>query len=214
MKIISVVQLKGGVGKTTIAVNLSGEFCQMGARVTLFDADVQQSALAWAEPKRLPFTVHAAPFLSEFPIAWAKSIFEPKGDLVVIDTSPGLGPLLTASVELSDLLVLPCGPSSLELVALRRAIEVIAEIKKRMNRQAPKLLIVPTRMDATTQEGQSLQEELLSFGAEIGPALPFDMDFVRAFTSGETVATSAPNSAADLSMRALGDDIVRSFSWS
>ena len=213
MKIISIVQQKGGVGKTTIAVNLSGEFFQMGARVTLLDADVQRSALAWAEPKRLPFAVHAAAFSAEFPIAWAKSIFEHSGDLAVIDTSPGLGPLLTASVELSDLLVLPCGPSSLELFALRKAVEVIADIKKRMNRLPPKLLIVPTRVDPATQEGQTLQEELLSFGAEVGPALPFDMDFVRAFTSGETVATSAPNSAADLSIRALADEIVRSFSW-
>ena len=213
MKVISVVQQKGGVGKTTIAVNLSGEFCQMGARVTLFDADAQQSSLAWAEPKKLPFAVHAAAFSPEHPIAWAKSIFDYGGDLAVIDTSPGLGPLLTASVELSDLLVLPCGPSSLELFALRKAIEVIAEIKKQMNRLAPKLLIVPTRVDPATQEGQSLQQELLSFSAEVGPALPFDMDFVRAFTSGETVVTSSPNSPADLSIRALGDEIVRSFSW-
>lgn len=210
MKVISIVQQKGGVGKTTLAVNLSGEFVQMGARVTLFDADAQQSALAWAEPKKLPFAVHAAPFSSEFPIAWVKLIVEQGGDIAVIDTSPGLGALLTASVEFSDLLLLPCGPSSVELFALRKVVETIAELKKRLGRSAPKVLIVPTRVDPETVEGRALREELLSFGAEIGPSLPFDMDYVRAFTSGETVATSAPNSPADRSIKALGEEIVRS----
>lgn len=213
MRIISIVQQKGGVGKTTLAVNLAGEFRQMGAQVTLFDADPQQSALAWAEPDKLGFAVREAAFTPDFPVSWAKQIFKAGGDVAVIDTSPGVGPLLNACFEASDLLVLPCGPSSVELLALRRVSEVIAKLDARMERTGPKVLVVPTRVDASTEEGQALTEELLSFGAVLGPALPFDMDFVRAFTSGEAVATFAPGSAADLSLKALGDKIVGSLSW-
>ena len=213
MKIISVVQQKGGVGKTTIAVNISGEFSQMGARVNLFDADAQQSAVAWALPGRLPFPVHPTPFSAAFPIAWAKTIVERDGDIAVIDTSPGLGPLMSACVELSDLMLLPCGPSSIELFALRETIEALNDIKRRIGRHAPRILIVPARVDSSTDEGRQLKDELLSFGGEIGTALPFDMSFVRAFASGETVATYAKDSPADLGMKALGDEIVRSFSW-
>lgn len=213
MKIISVVQQKGGVGKTTIAVNISGEFCQMGARVNLFDADAQQSAVAWALPGRLPFPVHPALFSVAFPIAWAKAIFEHNGDIAVIDTSPGVGALMSACVELSDLILLPCGPSSIELFALRETIEAINEVKRRLGRPAPRVLILPSRVDSSTDEGRQLKDELLSFGGEIGTTLPFDMNLVRAFATGETVATYAKDSPADLGMKALGDEIVRSFSW-
>ncbi len=41
MKIISVANLKGGVGKTTITANLAGPLLERGARVLLFDLDHQ-----------------------------------------------------------------------------------------------------------------------------------------------------------------------------
>jgi hypothetical protein len=48
--IVATVQRKGGVGKTTIAVCLSSELHARGNRVTLIDADPQQSSLHWAAP--------------------------------------------------------------------------------------------------------------------------------------------------------------------
>ncbi|MBX9679505.1 MAG: AAA family ATPase [Gemmataceae bacterium] len=41
--ILSVLNLKGGVGKTTIAANLAGSFADMGRRVLLVDLDYQRS---------------------------------------------------------------------------------------------------------------------------------------------------------------------------
>lgn len=41
MKTLSIVNEKGGVGKTTTAVNMAGKFADMGLRVLLVDMDVQ-----------------------------------------------------------------------------------------------------------------------------------------------------------------------------
>ena len=48
MAIIAVAGRKGGIGKSTIAGNLAGEFSDMGRSVVLLDADPQHSLVAWA----------------------------------------------------------------------------------------------------------------------------------------------------------------------
>jgi chromosome partitioning protein len=49
VKTVAVVNHKGGVGKTTTAVCLSGALVEQGRRVLLIDLDPQASASKWLE---------------------------------------------------------------------------------------------------------------------------------------------------------------------
>ena len=49
--IVALLNQKGGVGKTTLALHLAGAWGRQGERVTLIDADPQGSALDWSEQR-------------------------------------------------------------------------------------------------------------------------------------------------------------------
>ncbi len=49
--IVALLNLKGGVGKTTLALHLAGEWAREGKRVLLIDADPQGSSLDWSEQR-------------------------------------------------------------------------------------------------------------------------------------------------------------------
>ena len=56
-RIIGFVQSKGGVGKTTTALNLGSELCRRGHVVLLIDADPAGSASLVGDEGKLPFVV-------------------------------------------------------------------------------------------------------------------------------------------------------------
>jgi chromosome partitioning protein len=48
---VALLNQKGGVGKTTLALHLAGEWALQGRRVTFIDADPQGSALDWSQQR-------------------------------------------------------------------------------------------------------------------------------------------------------------------
>ena len=52
MQIITLAAQKGGVGKTTLAVNLAVAAQAAGIKTALFDLDPQESATAWSERRK------------------------------------------------------------------------------------------------------------------------------------------------------------------
>src|SRR6266568_8439711 len=72
--VISVVQRKGGAGKTTIAISLAGDLHHRGILVDVIDADPQRSAAEWAAPGRLPFRVSEVPLRYGEAARWARLV--------------------------------------------------------------------------------------------------------------------------------------------
>ena len=202
--IVATVQRKGGVGKTTIAVCLSGELHARGRRVTLVDADPQQSSLHWAAPRQLPFAVRDIPFEPDRPARWTKSIVAPSADdFTVIDTATTTE-ALHAAVLSAQLILLPCTPSGIDIEATLDSLYLIncIRVQRRLHIDA---LLVPNRVDMRTLEGRQFLDALSGLGEDIAPSLGNRTAFIRAFTSGHAVNQYARGSSADAEVKALAD---------
>lgn len=210
MTIITVAQRKGGVGKTTIAVNIAGELSRRNYNVALVDSDPQGSACQWAGLGNLEFPVYEIG-LENFDratlVKWVHEIRRLEADIVVIDTAPGERQL-GAAISIANLILVPCSASGLDIEATERTIAIIQAARR--NRSTPlEVILVPNRIDRRTLEGQQLESELRSFGEMVGPAIGQRSAFVRAFATGQSVAEFASGQAADIEIHMLGDLVVR-----
>ncbi|NJL07860.1 MAG: ParA family protein [Methylacidiphilales bacterium] len=202
-RIIAFAQRKGGTGKTTLAVSIAGELSYRGCKVDLIDADPQKSAWAWAVPRNLPFPVWQIELRPGSIGEWVQNVKTIESEFMVIDTAPN-EQALEAAIALAHLVVIPCSPSGLDIDVTRQALSIIAAARER--RATPiDVILVPNRVDARTLEGQQLVEELEQFGKTVGSPVGSRSAFVRAFSSGHTVAECAPGSAADLEIKSLCD---------
>jgi chromosome partitioning protein len=121
VKIIAFIAQKGGVGKTTLAVNLA---VSSSPNAALFDLDPQESAFIWAD-RRKNESPHVE-FLTERRLPDGLKAAETQGfTLAIIDTPPAAGPQAFTAAQAADLVLIPCRPSLVDLDAIRRTAQLI-----------------------------------------------------------------------------------------
>jgi chromosome partitioning protein len=124
VQIITLAAQKGGVGKTTMAVNLAVAAQAAGIKTALFDLDPQESATAWSERREAQLP-HVEP-ISARRLDQAIDAAEANGfALTVIDTPPAAGAEAAAAAQRADLVVIPCRPSLIDLDAIKRTAQLI-----------------------------------------------------------------------------------------
>lgn len=209
MPIIGVCGRKGGSGKTTTAVHLASELATRGLSVAMVDCDIQGSASHWAEPGNLPMPVHHMALQSDDQVAeWSKGVRGLKADYIVLDSPPHLDAALGGVIGLSDVAVIPCAPSGLDLVATGETVGLVREIRAARRSKRPVMLLIPNRVDRRTSSGRELRDALADIGEPVGPEVHYRTAFSDAFNSGSWVGAYAPNSAAHREMRALVDAVL------
>ncbi|MEI4235036.1 ParA family protein [Roseovarius sp. D22-M7] len=206
MAIIALANLKGGVGKSTLAVNIAGAFAP---KVALVDADPQATATAWAEDGNLPFPVIEAPLTGEDVQAWIETVLAIEAAQIVIDLPPMLGNATAAALAICDLAVVPVSPSGADLRATNRAIELIAEARDQRHDGKPRALIVPSKVDRRTAAGAEIEAVLHDYGELVAPVISQRIAHVDAFTAGRWIGDYAKGSAAHVEIRTLASVIKK-----
>mgnify|MGYP000011638930 CR=1 FL=1 len=162
--IFGILNQKGGVGKTTLSVNLAASLARAGGRVLLIDADPQGSALDWAAARQGDplFTVVGFPRPSIH-----KEIAQMgKGyDHIVIDGPPRVTDLARSAIMASDVVVIPVQPSPYDIWAADEVVKLIEEA--RVFKENIKSAFVVNRKITNTAIGRDVREALASYPVHV-----------------------------------------------
>lgn len=183
---VAVVNLKGGTGKTTVAVHLAVAWASSGLRVAVADFDRQRSASAWA--KRRPET--AAPVTV---LDWRRDFGHSPGKFqrLVIDCAAGLTSKYTRQVVAkADLVVVPLAATFFDEHSTLRFLKRIGELK-RVRKGRTAILMVANRVRPGSRETSALMRLMLGHGYRLTGTIPDRAIYSRMAGQGLTVFDTA-----------------------
>jgi len=204
--IVVVLNQKGGVGKTTLSVNLAAALTRGGARVLLVDADPQGSALDWAAARQ------SEPLFSVVGLPRATVHKEigtiGKGyDHIIIDGPPRVTDLARSAIMASDLVLIPVQPSPYDVWAADEVVKLIDEA--RVYKEKLKNCFVVNRKIANTAIGRDVREALSSYPVHVlNASVTQRVVFAEAAARGQAVYEIDPKGSAAEEVQAVLAELV------
>ncbi len=129
MKTIAIVSQKGGVGKTTTAIELGFAAHLVGLAVAIIDLDPQGTAAKWGDRRETdgPSVIGGQASRLSIILDTAR---ENGADLVIIDTPPSAEAIALQAVKVSDYVLIPTRAGGFDIEAIQTTLEM-ADFAKR-----------------------------------------------------------------------------------
>lgn len=204
--IIGLLNQKGGVGKTTLAVNLAAALTLRGSRVLLIDADPQGSALDWAAARE-GAPLFAVVGLPRPTVHKEIGVVAQGYDHVVIDGPPRVTDLARSAIMASDLVLIPVQPSPYDIWAADEVVKLIAEA--RVYKENLKSVFAVNRKIANTAIGRDVGEALAAYPVPVLQAsITQRVVFAEAVAQGKSIFEIDPDGPAAKEMLAVLDELM------
>lgn len=129
--ILAVGNVKGGVGKTTLAVNLAIARAHEGRDVLLVDGDEQGTALLFTELRtaQVGTSGYTAVRLQGTALRTQVRQLTPKYDDLIIDVGGRNTGSLRAALTIADTLLIPVQPRSFDIWAVDQVAELVKDLR-------------------------------------------------------------------------------------
>jgi chromosome partitioning protein len=208
MKVLAVLNEKGGVGKTTIATNLARGLQLAGQSAILIDSDPQGSARDWyaaaGEENALPPVVgmDRPPLFKNLKqvtqgFAWA-----------VIDGSPRIEELALAAIKVADLIVIPVQPSPYDIWAAESLVDLVKTRQEITDGKPHAAFLISRQIVGTKLIGEA-REALEGYHLPLFKSLTSQrVIYANSAARGSTVLDDEPAGAAAEEIRTLVKEIV------
>lgn len=211
-QIVASGNVKGGTGKSTVAINLACALASRGRRAALIDIDPQGSAASWAGRGQAPIEVVALPLLDlRGPGRWHGRAMElaRSHDVVLLDLPPLVGSVIASACLLVDLVLVPLTASAVDVPPTEETLRLIRTGRTSRRGGMPKAVLVPTKVDRAGGYDDATRDAVRSLGERWGPTLSFSLDYVNAFAAGSWVGDFAPGSRATAEITALAGRVEK-----
>lgn len=192
MTVIAVTARKGGVGKSTLTGNLAVELYELGYTVKVLDTDPQQSLTKWAGLGEclLSFMTEAVAVDPKYPDRFQDVVeaAQKAAKIVLIDTPPAYADPALLSALLADIVLIPCGPSPLDIMEAQDTLELAREARKKRGGKKPLIRFIPSKVISRATLSSDLPQTLADLGEKVLPSIGLRTVVAEATIEGKSVA--------------------------